>query len=553
MTIYFLVCCIMGLLFPSTILRAEHEGVSNLASTLKKEYYVNKLREPSTDFTTKLSYLDSLEKSTILVPGELMKEKTDIYISSGQYQKAVETLSTIIDKKDLPTDSLLFALYNLAYVRQALGNYEKALDNIFMIETVEKPDSLLSYKLYSDFLLARIYRVVGQYAKSDTILLRARQLIPKLETDSASRYELIYKWLLERASAYLDAKDYDNALAALKETSNYNMDKESASLVLMSKAELYHHIGEAKIAEDYYTTFINESPSSINRIYALNNYGTFLVDEKRYPEAADLCRQQIEYADKNGISHVKASLHMTLAKALYGEGKYKEAYEAYNTFYLLIDSLLYSVSPRITKEYEEKVRSRQGNHLSQGSNPSSWKVISIALIAGILIIGATLAVTIIRLKKKQMALNNLASLPQTDEINREYLSLTLRLAELSRVMENIYEIALDTTKTEKERSAEITNLRNLHSANQNFWDIFQVSFERVHPNFIANIRKKHPDLTKGEIRMCTFIVIGLTSKEIAMLTSRSTRTVESMKYRLSKKLGMTPGQSLENYLNSFMV
>lgn len=50
--------------------------------------------------------------------------------------------------------------------------------------------------------------------------------------------------------------------------------------------------------------------------------------------------------------------------------------------------------------------------------------------------------------------------------------------------------------------------------------------------------------------MCAYIFMNLGTKEIATMTNRSTRTVETVKYRLNKKLSPPDGISLGDYLRS---
>lgn len=557
----------MVVLLPSFFIDGAETEPRPLASDMKKEYYLSKLRSPSPDFSAKLRYIDSLDRSGLLSPGELMREKTEIYLSSGHYQRAVESLSRLLDKEGLSPDTLLFALYNRAYARQALGNYEGTLDDLYRIEITEKPDSLLSYTLYSNFLLARICRISGQFAKSDTVLKKTGELIPEMEKDSAARYVLQYKWQLEMASAYIDSKDYVKALSALRKAARFSMDKESESLVQMGMAELYHHIGESDIAEDYYKSFISSSPSSINRLYAISNYCSFLVDEKRYTEAVDLCRSQIDYARSNGIIHVMASLYQTLAKALYAQKEYKGAFDAYARFYELNDSIFYAVSPRLTREYEEKLILHRLKSNAPESHSEGWPwLVGWILIGVIAVLSCALALTLFRLIRRRgfetVPIVSESVIPEesgeegnivtSDELNRQCVGLALQLSEMNQLIDNICDVALDGARSEQERKTEINKLRTAHGSTQNFWELFRISFEKVHPTFMANLRKVHPDLTKGEVRMCSFLVMELTTKEIAMLTSRSVRTVESMKYRLSKKFGITSGQTTKDYLLSFM-
>ena len=48
----------------------------------------------------------------------------------------------------------------------------------------------------------------------------------------------------------------------------------------------------------------------------------------------------------------------------------------------------------------------------------------------------------------------------------------------------------------------------------------------------------HPTLTRSELQLCCYISLGLTAKDIATLTQRSVRTIETIKYNLKKKLNV---------------
>ena len=54
--------------------------------------------------------------------------------------------------------------------------------------------------------------------------------------------------------------------------------------------------------------------------------------------------------------------------------------------------------------------------------------------------------------------------------------------------------------------------------------------------FLDLLSTRHPDLTKSEKRICAFMLINLSTKEIAELLDRSPRTVDVTKYNIRKKL-----------------
>jgi len=80
---------------------------------------------------------------------------------------------------------------------------------------------------------------------------------------------------------------------------------------------------------------------------------------------------------------------------------------------------------------------------------------------------------------------------------------------------------------------------------------FEEQFNLVHNNFMKKVREKHSDLTTSEIKMCAYVKMGLSSKEIAPLLNISIRGAETLRYRLRKKMELEREDSLTEYLNSF--
>ena len=56
-------------------------------------------------------------------------------------------------------------------------------------------------------------------------------------------------------------------------------------------------------------------------------------------------------------------------------------------------------------------------------------------------------------------------------------------------------------------------------------------------------------LTANELKLCTFLRVNLTTKEIAQLMNISMRGVEISRYRLRKKLNLPTEMSLFDFLN----
>lgn len=94
-------------------------------------------------------------------------------------------------------------------------------------------------------------------------------------------------------------------------------------------------------------------------------------------------------------------------------------------------------------------------------------------------------------------------------------------------------------------------LRQLRSFNERaVTEDFRTAFDRVHPSFFRTLESECPQLTKNDHRLCAFLMLGMSTKEIAALTFREVRSIESSRLRLRKKLNLPSGTSLYDFLNS---
>lgn len=80
------------------------------------------------------------------------------------------------------------------------------------------------------------------------------------------------------------------------------------------------------------------------------------------------------------------------------------------------------------------------------------------------------------------------------------------------------------------------------------WDHFAKHFDKVHSDFVVVLKNKHPEISPGELKLCAYLRMNLSSKEIAQLLNISVRGVEISRYRLRKKLNLAAGENLFDYL-----
>lgn len=83
----------------------------------------------------------------------------------------------------------------------------------------------------------------------------------------------------------------------------------------------------------------------------------------------------------------------------------------------------------------------------------------------------------------------------------------------------------------------------------NNWDAFNKNFDMVYSDYTKKLSEKHPNLTNSDKRLCCYLRMGLSSKEIAPLINISSKSVEMARYRLRKKINLSPDISLTDYLS----
>ena len=78
--------------------------------------------------------------------------------------------------------------------------------------------------------------------------------------------------------------------------------------------------------------------------------------------------------------------------------------------------------------------------------------------------------------------------------------------------------------------------------------MFQEAFNNADSNFLKKIKTIHPTLTPNDLRLCSYLRLNLSSKEIAPMLNISTRSVEIKRYRLRKKMELDHEKSLVAYI-----
>ncbi|HEY9222447.1 MAG TPA: triple tyrosine motif-containing protein [Lutibacter sp.] len=165
---------------------------------------------------------------------------------------------------------------------------------------------------------------------------------------------------------------------------------------------------------------------------------------------------------------------------------------------------------------------------------------------------------LIDLKQRDFALSQLESEKvimrlKNEKLQGEIFSKTRELSVSTMNIINKNEL-LRTIKDELTLVKDETNIKpvikiiNKNIANTSDWELFQEAFNNADSDFLKKVKSLHTSLSPNDLRLCAYLRLNLSSKEIAPLLNISVRSVEIKRYRLRKKMDLPHEDSLVAYI-----
>jgi len=149
-------------------------------------------------------------------------------------------------------------------------------------------------------------------------------------------------------------------------------------------------------------------------------------------------------------------------------------------------------------------------------------------------------------QQKLMELNNKNLKQDIDNKSRELGISTMNLIKRNELLNTIKDQL--TQATDVSNLNKVVNLINKNLNTTNDWKLFEEAFNNADKDFLKTIKSKHPNLTSNDLRLCAYLRLNLSSKEIAPLLNISPRSVEVKRYRLRKKMELSQNVNLTDYI-----
>jgi len=506
----------------------------------------------------------------------------------GNQNLALESFSTA--ESFANNKSNLSVVYNgIAVVHARSYNYEKALiylQKSLIISKEQGQNFLIGATLRN---IANIHTRMEDYDNSAKYSIEAIDVFKKLDNPS----DLIMAQN-QLGTVYINTQQYDKALSLFKES--ISLAKEFPDEEGMAGATL--NTGNIYLSQNKYDSALVYLQKSMKLYEKINfeihtsecriNISEAYYKTGKYDSAMENLDKALNIAVKNNsfllymnTYHMYSDIYDTLSN-------YKKAFEYFKLAQLYSDSLVSNENKQNISEleikYQVEIKEAENALLQQNLKVERMEsarqkdkiILYWYTLIGILISFTGLLVIFILYKKSTLQIRKikLAQIKQLEDKNTiselKVKSTSAEINSKKNLLTQINESLLmqsqlsnelvESLKSQRkfatvEGKREITmTLSRIHDhMAEDSWRIFERNFVSLYPSFFANLKLEHPDLSKNDLRLLTFMSRGIKAKEISLVTFQSENSINVAKGRLRAKLNIETNEQMEKYCMGLLV
>ncbi len=478
------------------------------------------------------------------------------YIEAVNYSEKALELAKSLENKKLQLHSYSSLGNNLLFIGrydEALNNYllslriaEQLNDKNFIFQTYHNLGVLKDRLQQFDEALEYYFKALGYYEKN----------IYKTSAKNLQyQYPVIYNSI---GNIYETKKDYKTSEEYYIKAYNLakNSDNEVFGVITNNLGKLEIEMGNLDKAYSYLNESI-EFRKRINDQFGIAKSYVFLAlyykEKKNLMSAIECANKALEISQKTKTFLTSQNAFMMLSEVYELIPDYQKALYYYKQYKFLSDSLLndkkYNEIARLQLQYDYEIANKEKEVKDQKVR-FRLIFVSSSLLLGLIILSLLFFLSKsrnkrIRLEKEKLEKDMLIK-------NKELTTNVMYMLKKNELIDSITQrlLALKGKFTDDNRESIQKIIFDLQSiTDHEVWEEFELRFQSVHEDFYKNLKARFPDLTPSEIKLAAFLRLNMTSKDIASITGQSINSLETARYRLRKKLGITNQEvNLVNFL-----
>ena len=376
-------------------------------------------------------------------------------------------------------------------------------------------------------------------------------------------------------SVFLTKNNTDSAAANFRKAImiNNSIKNESFSASLFNNMGIIYKTREVYDSAFYYYNLALQIRQSLRdtagMAQVLNNIGDSYFLINKLPEAIERLTKALAYSKVTHslISQLKAANFLTIAYEK--EGNFKKSLE-YQRFYNTIrdsinseEQLRKAANMELQYTFEKQIRENELQQeiklINKQRKALIFMIISAIFCSLFLIVFLLNRNKNIKLKQNklyqeslELESRNLGLEKRNLEMELDYRNKELATHVMYLLKKNEFIASVSERLIELKNKLSLSNSAGLQdivremksNIDHTVWNEFEVRFQNVHQSFYDNLQLRYPDLSPNERKLCAFIRLNMTIKDISAITYQSENSIRVARIRLRKKMGLERDENL---------
>lgn len=350
------------------------------------------------------------------------------------------------------------------------------------------------------------------------------------------------------ASALIVARDTASASRVLYGLidNEYVRGRPDVGEIVLEK--LYHYAADTTALLRLYD-MQGDRPGAV----ALTGMSRYRLDRGEYRVAVQLAEQALEAAIEEGEPDFAAYALYVMSDANVAAGDTANAYVALKDAVELTDEISLANEPDEISALEtmRHIASRRLEaELKRSRAVLKWACVAFALFLLLIVAG-----WIVTMRMQRLKIQRIKAEQERDRLSRRLVATQVARTEseqlISSVGKEIGDMA-DCGRIPAGETRRIVNAIKSHTVKQGDRETFIETFSSMHPEFAQRLRALNDAFTEPDIRLATYIAMGMDTKHIADTMGVRPESVKQARWRLRTKLSLEKGDSLEQALRSLL-
>lgn len=493
--------------------------------------------------------------------------------STRQAEKALD-----VANKSGDTGLIEYAMFNAGNAYFTQGIFETATAHYYAYLEIQKEKN---NNVGIALVLANIGAVrykMKDYGVARDSFLEALQILEELsENNPDQKYRSqIPKILNNLGQVYQNMQQYDSSLyyyrKSLLQIEYVGEQAYYQSSTLNNIGSLFLDINQADSAFVYLSKAMNilvQTNDLVAQAESHNSFARYYLLVNQPDVALEHLRASFEIANKIG----SIELQFIASEQLYDYYFSQNQADSALKYFVLYDQLKDTINNAETlKELtrlelssqfseQQKIRQLEQDRLNTIYMFTAALLVLVLLLFALLYLMSHNRNKRLNLEKENMALNTKNTILENKNLqnelevrNKELTTHVMNMIQKNELIGQVVEVLSDNKLKLAEKNENTINnvIKNLNKVQEeNAWEEFELRYQQVHNEFYEKLQSVAPNLTTNERRLCAFLRLNMTTKDIASITGQSLRSIEVARTRLRKKLDISNSDiSLVEFLNS---